>query len=255
MDESADPGRRNRLKRHLIDNIVGYAALFVALGGTASAAAIVTSNSQVGPNVIAGAATPSGDTDNVIAGSLGTKDLAAAAVTKGKIAANAIDSTRILNGGVATADLAPSAVTTGKLGNGQVSLSKLGSDVQVRMDWDSSQSPTPIWQLGNIEVFAVCLGSTPPSVEIGVQNNSSTDTATASIADAVSGSGGGPTSPGVQSASVPPGNSLLIGSGVGNGEDVGTIVVRLPTETVVGSFHMSAVSTCLVQGTLTHAIG
>jgi hypothetical protein len=57
--------------------IVACAALFVALGGTATAVTyVVSSNSQVGPNTISGHHPPSGQHANLIAGSVGSRDVA-----------------------------------------------------------------------------------------------------------------------------------------------------------------------------------
>lgn len=57
--------------------IVACAALFVALGGTATAVTyVVSSNSQVGPGTISGHKPPSGKHANIIAGSINGTDIA-----------------------------------------------------------------------------------------------------------------------------------------------------------------------------------
>jgi hypothetical protein len=57
--------------------VVAYLALFVALGGTATAVTyVVSSNSQVGPGTISGHKPPSGDHANIIAGSINGIDIA-----------------------------------------------------------------------------------------------------------------------------------------------------------------------------------
>jgi hypothetical protein len=57
--------------------IVAYLALFVALGGTATAVSyVVSSNSQVGPGTISGHKPPSGKHANIIAGSINGTDIA-----------------------------------------------------------------------------------------------------------------------------------------------------------------------------------
>jgi hypothetical protein len=71
-------------------NVVSVFALFFALGGSAYAAYVVNSNSDVAPNTISGHAPPSGDHSNLIAGSVTTQDLASGSVTGGRIAAGAI---------------------------------------------------------------------------------------------------------------------------------------------------------------------
>jgi len=57
--------------------IVACIALFVALGGTATAVTyVVSSNSQIGPGTVSGHKPPSGDHANVIAGSVNGQDVA-----------------------------------------------------------------------------------------------------------------------------------------------------------------------------------
>jgi hypothetical protein len=58
-------------------NVVSLAALFVALGGTATAVTyVVSSNSQVGPNTISGHTPPSGKHANLIPASVNGQDVA-----------------------------------------------------------------------------------------------------------------------------------------------------------------------------------
>src|SRR4051794_29160052 len=58
-------------------NVVSLAALFVALGGTATAVTyVVSSNSQVGPGTISGHKPPIGTHANIIAESINGKDIA-----------------------------------------------------------------------------------------------------------------------------------------------------------------------------------
>ena len=56
-------------------NVVSLIALFVALGGTALASVIITKNSQVAKNTIAGHHPPSGEHPNVIGNSITGKDI------------------------------------------------------------------------------------------------------------------------------------------------------------------------------------
>jgi hypothetical protein len=66
-----------RIRRRLtFANVVSVIALFVALGGTALASVIITSNSQVAQNTISGHKPPSGKHPNIIAGSINGKDIA-----------------------------------------------------------------------------------------------------------------------------------------------------------------------------------
>jgi hypothetical protein len=69
--------RRGHLGSHLtFANVVSVIALFVALGGTAIASVIITSNSQVAQNTISGHKPPSGKHPNIIAGSINGQDIA-----------------------------------------------------------------------------------------------------------------------------------------------------------------------------------
>src|SRR5207302_2972093 len=61
--------------------VVALIALFFSLGGTAVAALLITSNSQLGKNTISGHHPPKGDHANLIAGSVNAKDLAPGAVS------------------------------------------------------------------------------------------------------------------------------------------------------------------------------
>jgi hypothetical protein len=57
--------------------VVAYAALFVALGGTATAVTyVVSSNSQIGPGTISGHQPPTGKHANIIANSINGTDIA-----------------------------------------------------------------------------------------------------------------------------------------------------------------------------------
>jgi hypothetical protein len=90
-------------------------AFFVALGGTASASLIITSNSQVASKTISGHHPPAGKHANVIKGSINATDLAQGAVTGGKIAVgavgnrklavNAVTGTRVLDGSLTGDDI------------------------------------------------------------------------------------------------------------------------------------------------------
>jgi hypothetical protein len=65
--------------------IVALVALFVALGGTAMAAIVVSDNSQVAPGTISGHEPPAGKHSNLIAGSVDGTDLADESVTRAKL--------------------------------------------------------------------------------------------------------------------------------------------------------------------------
>jgi hypothetical protein len=66
-----------RIRSHLsFANVLSLIALFVALGGTALASVIITSNSQVAQNTISGHKPPAGQHSNLIAGSVNGQDVA-----------------------------------------------------------------------------------------------------------------------------------------------------------------------------------
>jgi hypothetical protein len=70
--------------------VVAALALAVALGGTAEATVIITSNADVGPSTISGSVPPAGDTANIIAGSIGQSDIHAGAIPAKKLAAGVL---------------------------------------------------------------------------------------------------------------------------------------------------------------------
>jgi hypothetical protein len=80
---------RQRLRSHLTyANVISTLALFLVLGGgTALAAYVVSSNSQIGPDTVSGHKPPTGKHANIIGGSVNATDLANQAVTAGKIGA------------------------------------------------------------------------------------------------------------------------------------------------------------------------
>ena len=73
---------RQWIRSHLtFANIVSLAALFVALGGTATAVTYVVSpNSQIGPGTVSGHKPPTGKHANIIGGSVSAPDIALRAV-------------------------------------------------------------------------------------------------------------------------------------------------------------------------------
>jgi hypothetical protein len=57
-------------------NVMATFAVFIALGGTAIASVIITSNGQVAQNTISGHKPPTGKHPNIIAGSINGADIA-----------------------------------------------------------------------------------------------------------------------------------------------------------------------------------
>ena len=98
--------------------IVACVALFVALGGTATAVTyVVSSNSQIGPGTISGHNPPSGKHGNIISGSVNGTDLAPNSVGSSEIAANAVGASKVANDSLTLSDIA------GTASNGSISLS------------------------------------------------------------------------------------------------------------------------------------
>lgn len=89
----------SRLRRHVAANLVGYLALFVALGGTATAATyVVSSNAEIAPGTVEGSAARStGANDNIVNGTITAPDLALDSVTNGKLAPSAVTGAKVLN--------------------------------------------------------------------------------------------------------------------------------------------------------------
>ena len=101
---------RQRLRSSLgFANVVSVIALFVALSGTAAAALIVTSNSEIGPNTIYGHNAPSGANKNVIANSLTGADVKES--TLGKVP-NAANGARRIDYDHPNTDASPVAIAT-----------------------------------------------------------------------------------------------------------------------------------------------
>jgi hypothetical protein len=97
----------HRIHTHLtFANVLSVIALFVALGGTAIASVIITSNGQVAQNTISGHKPPAGDHPNLITGTVNGQDLAPAAVTGPKLAANSVGASRVVDGSLNDEDIA-----------------------------------------------------------------------------------------------------------------------------------------------------
>ena len=78
--------------------VIAVIALLVSLSGTALAAVIISSNSQVAPHTIAGAKAPAGDNQNLIPGSVGGADLHGGAISSSKLAPQAVVAASVLGG-------------------------------------------------------------------------------------------------------------------------------------------------------------
>jgi hypothetical protein len=151
-------------------HVIALAALFVALGGTAYAAATVGTsdikdgavttnkirNKAVTRQKIADAAVV---TRTIKDNAVKTAKIADAAVTNTKIGPDAIDSSKVLDGSIGTTDLTDAAVTTGKLGDAAVDSTKLA---------DASVGSS---KLASNAVTAGKLAITPRTTTVDVANN------------------------------------------------------------------------------------
>ena len=154
-------------------NVVSVLALFVALGGTAGAAVLITSNGQVGPDTISGHKPPSGDHANIIGGSLGSADLGNGVVTNdklqhdsvsnGKIAAAAVDGSKVADDSITGADVdesslgaVPEAQALGGIGPGGF---VQGAGRVVSVDAGSPTSATLVDAPGFFRLGGICSGT------------------------------------------------------------------------------------------------
>ena len=136
-------------KRPSATMVVALVALFFSLSGTALAAAIITSNNQVAAHVISGANGPSGDTKNLIPGSVGTADLHSAAVTADRLAANSVDSSKVVANSLRGADIKESTLD-------QVpSAANGGTKIDFQSSADESTF-TPIATIGHLTIGGQC---------------------------------------------------------------------------------------------------
>src|SRR3954454_19558770 len=101
-----------RLLRHRPSPAMAVAllALFVALGGSAMAAFVVSSNSQIGPDTIYGANKPATANDNIVDGSIMAVDIAASSLGGGRIKDGSLTGADLASGSLTGANLAPDAV-------------------------------------------------------------------------------------------------------------------------------------------------
>jgi len=102
-----------RIRAHLRANVVGYVALFlVVTGGTAQALG--------GHNTVF--------SDDIVNGQVKTGDMAAKGVTRGRLAADAVNSPKLLGGAVKVSDLGANAVTSDKILDQSITHFDIGHD-------------------------------------------------------------------------------------------------------------------------------
>lgn len=137
--------------------VVATAALFVSLSGTAWAAFVITSNSQVAPHTIAGANAPAGANKNLIAGSVGTPDLHPGAVAATVLGTNAVTGAKVAADTLTGADVKES--TLAKVPAAAKADTVKGVKVtKIRYVKTGSQSESTILDLNGLILRASCDG-------------------------------------------------------------------------------------------------
>ncbi len=130
-----------RLIHHFRPNIVAYAALFLALGGTSYAAWLAPANSVNSQAIIDGQVTTPDLAQNAIRADefcllgscVGSKEIANNAVSSGELAPGAVTTSKVANQAITTGKLATGAVgsgqlATGAVGNGQLAANAVTGD-------------------------------------------------------------------------------------------------------------------------------
>ena len=157
---------RVRMPRHRPSPamIVALLALFVALGGTAMAAFVVSSNSQIGPNTIAGANPPSGSHSNIMASSIKATDIMPGTLGTGRIADRNLQGVDLALNTLTGAEInesalgqVPSAANADTLGgHGAGDFVQGGGSIRTiaaTLGFDSSGSPLDIPGFARVDFF------------------------------------------------------------------------------------------------------
>ena len=148
-------------------NVVSLAAVFIALGGSATAVTyVVSSNSQVGPDTISGHKPPTGKHSNIIPGSVNGTDLATGGVSLGKLAGNSVNSAKVVDGSLTGADLADGSVGTAKLQLPRLHFSGPDTDIGPGMNHT-------VLSLDGLTLAVFCIGNGGPSTTLGLDATSS----------------------------------------------------------------------------------
>ena len=212
--------RTRILPRFTFANVLAMLALFVALGGTAAAAVVVNSNAQIAPGTVFGSVKPAAANDNVVAGSLGSKDLADGSVT----------STKVANGAITSGKLAVIPLT----GNGRASFDRVTIPV------GQSRALLPLGGLGNLVLD--CMAQ--QDATIAFHNNSGGDETVAQEinnfpgVNQVANGASSPTGTGFFSGHF----NFQVGRGAGNKGRMATIDMYLTTDATTCSLQAQGVS-------------
>lgn len=121
-----------KIRRPRYADVAATLALFFALGGTAYAATIGTSDIQNGAVTTPKLAAEAVTNVKIADGAVTTPKLHDGAVTSSKLGTDAVTTTTIQDGAIANSKLAPTSVTTGKLADSAVTGSKLANGAVTR---------------------------------------------------------------------------------------------------------------------------
>lgn len=149
---------KHRLRTKLTySNVIATIALFVALGGAATAATQLPRNS-VGPNQIKRGAVNTAKLRNQ---AVRPKKIAPKAVTVGKLGPQAVLPGNIANGGVQTNKLANQAVNASKIRNNVVTTNKLNNNAVTNQKLAPDAVGTANLQNGSVTVGKLAENVTP----------------------------------------------------------------------------------------------
>jgi hypothetical protein len=118
-------------------NVISVIALFVALGGTAMAATIITDNSQVAPDTISGHKPPAGKQANIIGGSVSGVDIGTGAVVSRNINDGSVTGNDVADNRLTGADIADKSLGGADVADNSIT----GAQIADRSGVDTCQTP------------------------------------------------------------------------------------------------------------------
>lgn len=156
------------VRRHATRHGVAYLALFVSLGGTATAAtALVTNSSQIAPNVVTSSHVKDASLDAADLGgsSVKSEQIAAGAVSDSELQTGAVSGSKIANDAVQSSNLFDGSVRSADLANGDVRQPDLAVDAVGSPEiQDGSVTPADLARAPGAAVFR----TTPQAIGRGV---------------------------------------------------------------------------------------
>src|SRR3954447_6970918 len=158
-------------RRLTFANVVSLMALFFAVGGSAYAAVVVTSNDDVAPDTIAGHKPGPGKHANLILGSVNNEDLAPETVKTGRITDGTVGVRDLGTDSVDRSKVAADAIGPDELGPDSVGSSELEGAVFYDVTGTATNDPVggppsevALADFGGIHVFGRCNESSPGTV-------------------------------------------------------------------------------------------